>query len=96
MAGRQNGASEQDCEAAVLRCVAGYRAEVRDLAVAPLLARSYQRLEADRLQQSAAGKTLRAEIKRPPPGPAAAPATGCCPSSPPSATADAAWWKTRR
>ena len=64
VAGRQNGAGEQDCEAAVLRCVAGYRAEVRDLAAAPLLARSYQRLEADRLQQSAAGKTLRAEIKR--------------------------------
>src|SRR3984957_20012521 len=64
VAGRQNGASEQDCEAAVLRCVAGYRAEVRDLAAAPLLARSYQRLEADRLQQSAAGKTLRAEIRR--------------------------------
>jgi len=64
VAGRQNRATEQDCEAAVLRCVAGYRAEVRDLAAAPLLARSYQRLEADRLQQSAAGKTLRAEIKR--------------------------------
>jgi uncharacterized protein (DUF2252 family) len=64
VAGRQNGASEQDCESAVLRCVAGYRAEVGDLAAAPLLARSYQRLEADRLQQSAAGKTLRAEIKR--------------------------------
>ena len=64
VAGRQNRAAEQDCEAAVLRCVAGYRAEVRDLAAAPLLARSYQRLEADRLQQSAAGKTLRAEIKR--------------------------------
>ena len=64
VAGRQNGAREQDCEAAVLRCVAGYRAEVRDLAAAPLLARSYQRLEADHLQQSAAGKTLRAEIKR--------------------------------
>ena len=48
----------------MLRCVAGYRAEVRDLAAAPLLARSYQRLEADRLQQSTAGKALRAEIKR--------------------------------
>jgi uncharacterized protein (DUF2252 family) len=64
VAGRQNGATERDCESAVLQCVAGYRAEVRDLAAAPLLARSYQRLEADRLQQSTAGKTLRAEIKR--------------------------------
>src|SRR5277367_1957536 len=35
VAGRQNRASEQDCEAAVLRCVAGYRAELRDLAAAP-------------------------------------------------------------
>src|ERR1700726_2555873 len=64
VAGRQNGASEQDCESAVLRGVAGYRAEVRDLAAAPLLARSYQRLEADHRQQSTAGKALRAEIKR--------------------------------
>jgi uncharacterized protein (DUF2252 family) len=64
VAGRQNGASEQDCESAVLQCVAGYRAEVRDLASAPLLARSYQRLDVDRLQQSATGKSLRAEITR--------------------------------
>jgi len=64
VAGRQNGDSEQECEAAVLGCVAGYRAEVRALAAAPLLARSYQRLEADRLQRSTAGKTLQAEIKR--------------------------------
>jgi uncharacterized protein (DUF2252 family) len=64
VAGRQNRASEQDCESAVLQCVAGYRAEVRDLAAAPLLARSYQRLEADRLQQSTTGKALQAEIKR--------------------------------
>src|SRR5271170_7285574 len=64
VAGRQNGASEQQCESAVLGCVAGYRAEVRDLAAAPLLGRSYQRLDADRLQQRAIGKSLRAEIKR--------------------------------
>src|SRR6201987_3615657 len=43
VAGRQNGASEQSCESAVRRCVAGYRAEVRDLASMPLLARYYQR-----------------------------------------------------
>src|SRR5215472_2081415 len=45
VAGRQNGASEQQCEAAVLRCVAGYRTELRDLAAMPLLARSYQRID---------------------------------------------------
>ena len=64
VAGRQNGASEQGCEAAVLRCVAGYRAEVGDLASMPLLARSYQRIDVDRLQHSVAGASLRAEIKR--------------------------------
>jgi uncharacterized protein (DUF2252 family) len=64
VAGRQNGASEQQCESAVLRCVAGYRAEVDDLAATPLLARSYQRLDVDRLQQSATDSSLRAEIKR--------------------------------
>ena len=32
VAGRQNGAGEAGCEAAVRQCVAGYRAEVRALA----------------------------------------------------------------
>jgi uncharacterized protein (DUF2252 family) len=44
--------------------VAGYRAEVGDLAATPLLARSYQRLDVDRVQQSATDRSLRAEIKR--------------------------------
>ena len=65
VAGRQNGAGEAGCETAVRQCVAGYRAEVRALADTPLLARSYQRLDADRLpQRRAMGKSLRAEIKR--------------------------------
>jgi uncharacterized protein (DUF2252 family) len=64
VAGRQNGASEQQCESAVLRCVAGYRAEVRDLASTPLLARSYQRLDVDHLQDSTTDRSMRAEIKR--------------------------------
>ena len=64
VAGRQNGAGERQCEAAVRQCVAGYRAEVRALASTPLLDRSYQRLDAERLQQRAVGKSLRAEIKR--------------------------------
>jgi uncharacterized protein (DUF2252 family) len=64
VAGRQNGAGEPRCEEAVRQCVAGYRNEVRTLASTPLLARSYQRLDADRLQQRAIGKSLRAEIKR--------------------------------
>jgi uncharacterized protein (DUF2252 family) len=64
VAGRQNGASEQDCESAVLRCVAGYRDEVADLASRPLLARSYQRLDVDRLRHSTTDRSLRAEIRR--------------------------------
>jgi uncharacterized protein (DUF2252 family) len=64
VAGRLNGASEEQCESAVLRCVAGYRAEVRRLASTPLLARSYQRLDVERLRQSATGKSLQAEIAR--------------------------------
>jgi uncharacterized protein (DUF2252 family) len=44
--------------------VAGYRDEVLDLASTPLLARSYQRLGVDHLQQSTTDKSLRAEIKR--------------------------------
>ena len=64
VAGRQNGASEGECESAVLRCVAGYREEVRDLASTALLARSYQRLDVDHLHQSTKDKSLRAEIKR--------------------------------
>jgi len=64
VAGRQNGASERECESAVLRCVAGYREEVRDLASTALLTRSYQRLDVDHLHQSTKDKSLRAEIKR--------------------------------
>jgi uncharacterized protein (DUF2252 family) len=64
VAGRQNGTREQDCERAVLGCVAGYRAEVRDPAATPLLARSYRRLDVDHLRRSTADKPLRAEIRR--------------------------------
>jgi uncharacterized protein (DUF2252 family) len=64
VAGRQNGASDQQCESAVLGCVAGYRAEVGDLASTMLLARSYQRLDVDHLHQSTTYKSLQAEIKR--------------------------------
>ena len=64
VAGRQNGASEQECESAVLRCAAGYREEVRDLASTALLARSYQRLDVDHLHESTKDKSLRAEIKQ--------------------------------
>jgi uncharacterized protein (DUF2252 family) len=63
VAGRQNGASEDACGASVMACVAAYRDEVRFLADQPLLSRSYQRLDVDRLAQESS-KPLRAEIER--------------------------------
>jgi uncharacterized protein (DUF2252 family) len=63
VAGRQNGAGEEACGAAVTACVAAYREEVRDLADQPLLSRSYQRLDVDRLAQESS-KPLRAEVER--------------------------------
>src|SRR5450755_3739819 len=64
VAGRQNGAGEDDCEAAVTECVASYRTEVRELSNTPLLARSYQRLDVDHLKESTSDPSLRAEIER--------------------------------
>jgi uncharacterized protein (DUF2252 family) len=63
VAGRQNGSSEDACETAVTACVAAYRDEVRYLADQPLLSRSYQRLDVDRLAQESS-KPLRAEVER--------------------------------
>jgi uncharacterized protein (DUF2252 family) len=63
VAGRQNGTSEDGCATAVLACVAAYRDEVRQLADQPLLSRSYQRLDVDRLAQESS-KPLRSEVER--------------------------------
>ncbi|HET7096043.1 MAG TPA: DUF2252 domain-containing protein [Casimicrobiaceae bacterium] len=64
VAGRQNGASEVQCGRAVATCVAAYRNEVRFLANEPLLLRSYERLDVDRLHETATEKSLRGEIAR--------------------------------
>ena len=64
VAGRQNGSTEAQCRDAVAACVANYRAEVRFLADEPLLERSYQQLDVDRLHETATEKSLRAEIRR--------------------------------
>ena len=46
-------------------CGAAYRAEVREfLAEQPLLMRSYNRLDVDRLHETATEKSLRQEIER--------------------------------
>ena len=64
VAGRENGAGEEQCDAAVRSCVAAYRAEVRFLAEQPLLMRSYNRLDVGRLHETATEKSLRNEIER--------------------------------
>ena len=64
VAGRQNGSSEQACEAAVAHCVAEYRKQVGYLAEQPLLARSFERLDVDRLRLTAKQQSLRDEIER--------------------------------
>jgi uncharacterized protein (DUF2252 family) len=64
VAGRENGASEIECEQAVMSCVAAYRDEVRFLAEQPLLMRSYNRLDVGRLHETATEKSLRDEIER--------------------------------
>jgi uncharacterized protein (DUF2252 family) len=64
VAGRENSASEDECATAVMSCVSAYRDEVAFLADQPLLMRSYNRLDVDRLHETATEKTLRAEIRR--------------------------------
>jgi uncharacterized protein (DUF2252 family) len=64
VAGRHNGSPEHACEEAAARCVAAYREHMAYLAEQPLLARSYERLDLDRLQTTAARNPLRQEITR--------------------------------
>jgi uncharacterized protein (DUF2252 family) len=64
VAGRQNGSSEPECEAAVHRCVRSYREHLEHLAAQPLLARSYDRLDLDRLHRTAGSTTARQAIQR--------------------------------
>jgi uncharacterized protein (DUF2252 family) len=63
VAGRHNGAPEDGCEAAVAACVSAYRDEVRYLAGEPLLSRSYQRIDVERLETDTAKGTLRHAVK---------------------------------
>jgi uncharacterized protein (DUF2252 family) len=64
VAGRQNASTEVQCENAVASCVATYREQVRWLAEQPLLARSFERLDLDRLKATASDESLRKEIQR--------------------------------
>src|SRR5882724_11673494 len=62
VAGRQNGASEEQCGASARSCVVSYRQELRRLADQPLLSRAYERLDVHRLHKTAANSPLRDEI----------------------------------
>jgi uncharacterized protein (DUF2252 family) len=64
VAGRQNGFSEDACAAAAGSSVAAYRRQLRELSEQPLLGRSFERLDVDRLTDSATDKALRQEIER--------------------------------
>ncbi|MFT4166637.1 MAG: DUF2252 domain-containing protein [Microlunatus sp.] len=64
VAGRENGSSESQCADAVGSCVRAYRDELVYLADQPLLMRSYNRLDVERLRETATEKSLRAEIAR--------------------------------
>ncbi|HEY9291268.1 MAG TPA: DUF2252 domain-containing protein [Microlunatus sp.] len=64
VAGRENGAGEEQCSAAVMSCVAAYREEIRFLADEPLLKRAYSRLDVERLQDTANEQSLQVEIER--------------------------------
>jgi uncharacterized protein (DUF2252 family) len=64
VAGRVNGASDRDCAGAVKRCVAAYRDNVRDLSAQPLLARSFEPLDVDRLRETVSDKSLRDDVER--------------------------------
>jgi len=61
VAGRQNGLTEQQCEAASAACVSAYRRHIRKLSHQPLLERSFDRLAVEQLPKNASdGDLLRA------------------------------------
>jgi uncharacterized protein (DUF2252 family) len=64
VAGRQNGSPEDDCRTAVASCVRAYRKQLSRLADEPLLTRSFERLDVDRLLKSATKKGFRDEVDR--------------------------------
>jgi uncharacterized protein (DUF2252 family) len=64
VAGRQNGLTDSTCEDAVLWCAAAYRRQIARLAEQPLLARSFDRMDIDRMRLEMADWSLRGEIER--------------------------------
>jgi uncharacterized protein (DUF2252 family) len=64
VAGRQNGFRESACADAATHCVAEYREQIGQLAERPLLARSFDRMDVDRLRAVATKASFREEIDR--------------------------------
>lgn len=64
VAGRQNSAGEQQCGEAVEAMVAAYRNHIGKLAAEPLLARSFERLDVEKLATATRDASLLAEIER--------------------------------
>jgi uncharacterized protein (DUF2252 family) len=64
VAGRQNGFRESACAQAVQHCVDEYQDQIGHLAERPLLARSFDRLDVDRLRSAASKAGFREEIER--------------------------------
>ncbi|WP_296666805.1 DUF2252 domain-containing protein [Demequina sp.] len=64
VAGRENGASEDECETAVLSCASAYRSEIRYLAEEPLFTRSFERIDAARVREHSPDSTLADELER--------------------------------
>jgi uncharacterized protein (DUF2252 family) len=64
VAGRQNGFRENACADAVRHCVDQYREQIAHLAEQPLLGRSFERLDVDRLRAAATKTSFRDEIDR--------------------------------
>src|SRR5690349_17731808 len=64
VAGRQKGFRETACVAAVRHCVDEYKEQLAHLAERPLLGRSFDRLDVDRLRAAATRASFRDEIER--------------------------------
>jgi len=64
VAGRQNGFRESACGEAVQHCVEEYREELAYLAEQPLLTRSFDRMDVDRLRAAASKSSFKEEIDR--------------------------------
>nr|NLD40907.1 DUF2252 domain-containing protein [Actinomycetales bacterium] len=64
VAGRENNATEEECLEAARACVEAYREEVRFLSDTPLLARAFNRLDVEGLNETVTEHSLRGEIER--------------------------------